>query len=423
MLKCNFTRKLAGALGASLLLLSLLSAPRTAEASATRTLEATYTSVSNGWVKVERWQDGSSIFTAENYPLDGRGDQDGQRLTFFNNVKEPASSRFLLYYAPGWDTGSVATPVLLVHGANDNADRAWANPNEMGGYGCGASTCPSTGLMQYLSGQGYKVFAINFAQKQGDNYFWSEEIYDAIQIIKQRTGASTVDVIGWSKGAFAARMYVSSVRKTGGTAYASDVRKLLLLGGPNGGYDYPFRHGWQHDFSIYSECGGSVNAPSPHTAMVCYGAWATHPELSIYTTSTGNFFPGQKQMLARWDQTYALPTTDQDYYTTYYGGNGYYTKGDGIDAAIQQGSLVSTIVSAGIPSAVSTYLLCGDTADIPTIHNEHTGPSDGVVFIKSCQSTTGIGTVSANVLATGLNHLKLGWATSAESQIATWLGK
>lgn len=116
----------------------------TAEATPSLTLEATYPTVQNGWDEVERWQDNGSGFLAEDYPPDGRGNQEGQRLTFFGGVEQPSSSRFLLYHAPGWDTNPVETPVLLVHGANDNADRAWANPNELGSFGCGEFFCPST---------------------------------------------------------------------------------------------------------------------------------------------------------------------------------------------------------------------------------------------------------------------------------------
>src|SRR5262249_50983973 len=112
---------------------------------------------------------------------------------------------------------------------------------------------------------------------------------------------------------------------------------------------------------------------------------------------------------------------EQDWYTTYYGGQGFYTNGTGIDYAISQGSLVSTIRSAGVPGSLPTYLLCGDTNDIPTIHNEHTGPSDGVVFIASCTDTTGIANSAGTRIVSGLNHLKLGWATSAMAQVETWL--
>jgi pimeloyl-ACP methyl ester carboxylesterase len=323
------------------------------------TVEATYTTVANGWVRVERLFDTDPNFPVQNYPLDGRGDQDGQRLTFFNNVKQPTSSRFLLYYAPGWNTNSQAVPVLLVHGANDNADRAWANPNESGSFGCGQSSCPSTGLMQYLSGRGYKVFAISLPHKQGDNLVATQLIYDAIQRIRTVTGAAQVDLVGWSMGAFSSRMYASSVKPSWGVSATDLVRKLILIGNPNAGYDYPFRHGYYIALSIYSECGVGLNEPSPNDGMTCFGVFYKHPELTIYTTSSGNFFPGQKQLLAKFDSVYPLPTSDQDYFTTYYGGTGFYSTSLGIDHAISQGSLVAQIRQAGVPASIKTYLLAG----------------------------------------------------------------
>lgn len=382
-------------------------------------LEATFTSVANGWALVERWRNTNPNFTQEDFPLDGRGDQDGQRATFFG-ASRPHSSRFLLYYAPGWDTNPRSTPVLLVHGANYNADLAWANPAEAGPYACGAATCPSTGLMQFLSTRGYKVFALNFPHRQGDNYFWAQHIHDAIQVIKARTGAARVDIVAWSKGAFAARMYVSNVQ-TWGDAYAGDVRKLILIGSPNAGTDWTFRHGWSHNFLIWPECGGRVNGPSPHTWMVCWGLWRSHPELSVYRTQTGDFFPGARQMLARWDSVYPLPLWEQDSWSTYYGGWGGYTFGYGIQFAMDQGSLVSTVLNANIPASVQVYLLSGNAADIPGIHNEHTGPSDGIVFVASSTNTRGISTVSGNVILNGLNHLKLIWADASMNQIENWL--
>ena len=389
----------------------------------TTKVEATYTNVSNGWVQVERIFDTDPNFPKQDYPLDGRGDQDGQRLTFFNNVKEPTSSRFLLYYAPGWNTNSQPVPVLLVHGANDNADRAWANPNESGSFGCGQVSCPTTGLMQYLSTRGYKVFAISLPQKQGDNLIATQLIYDAIQRIRTVTGAPQVDLVGWSMGAFSSRMYASSVTPTWGVAAPNLVRKLVLIGNPNAGYDYPFRHGYYIALFIYTECGLSLNEPSPNDGMTCYGVFYKHPELTIYTTSSGNFFPGQKQMLAKFDSVYPLPTTDQDYYTTYYGGRGFYSTSLGIDQAINQGSLVSKIRQAGIPASIKTYLLAGGANTIPTIHDEHTGPSDGVVFISSATDQTAIGNVGGVTTVLSDNHLQLGWETTANAQVLTWLAQ
>lgn len=396
--------------------------PGQAGAAGSVNLEATYTSVANGWSKVERYLDTRTGFKQENYPPDGRGDQDGQRLTFFNNVKQPFSGRFLLYSAPGWDTGAKQTPVLLVHGANDNPDRAWANPNESGGFGCGAVSCPSTGLMQYLSTRGYKVFAIGFAHKEGDNYMQAQEVGDAVALIKARLGVAKVDLVSWSKGELSARMYVSSVKPSWGSAYAGDVRKLITLGGPNGGYDYPFAHGWAHDLSVFPECGGAVNSPVPHTYMTCYGSYVYHPEFSFVPTGGYDAYPGQRQMLARFDGVYGVDQTQQDWYTTYYGGQGFYTKGPGIQAAINAGSLIPAIQSAGVPAAVQTYLLAGGTPSIVGIYNENRGPSDGVVFVSSALDTTGVSTVAGTATVVTANHLALGWYSPVESQVVTWLG-
>ncbi|MBC6451251.1 esterase/lipase family protein [Actinokineospora xionganensis] len=385
------------------------------------TKEATFTTVANGWEKVDRYRDGTAGFVDEQYPPDGRGDQDGQRKTFFGGVAWPSSSRFLLYSAPGWSTGAKTTPVLLVHGANDNPDRAWANPNESGGFGCGSMTCPSTGMMQHLRAQGHRVFAIGFAHKQGDNRQHAQQVGDAIAVIKSRLGVAKVDVVGWSKGMMSARMYVSSVRPSWGRVYAGDVRRLVTLGGPNGGYDYPFAHGWAHDFSIWPECGGKVNAPSPHTRMTCYGQYTYHPELSITPTAGWDAYPGQRQMLKRWDGAYGVNTSTQDWYTTYYGGQGVYTAGPGIQAAVDAGSLIAAIQDSPTPSAVPVYLLAGGAANIAGIWNETRGPSDGVVFIASALDTTGVTTVGATTTVSSANHLQLGWASATMSQVATWL--
>ncbi|PRX46604.1 hypothetical protein B0I33_107181 [Prauserella shujinwangii] len=382
--------------------------------------EATFTTVANGWDRVDRYRDTTSGFRDEQYPPDGRGDQDGQRRTFFGGVAKPSSSRFLLYSAPGWNTGS-RSAVLLVHGANDNPDRAWANPGESGDFGCGSASCPATGLMQQLSSRGHRVFAIGFAHKQGDNLQQAQQVGDAIAIIRARLGVNAVDVVGWSKGMMSARMYVASVRPAWGRPYAGDVRRLVLLGGPNGGYDYPFAHGWAHDFSIWPECGGTINAPSPHTRMTCYGRFTYHPELSITPADGFDAYPGQRQMLARWDGVYGVNTAAQDWYTTYYGGQGFYTAGPGIQAAIDAGSLIGRIQSSPTPASVPVYLLAGGSPDVVGIWNETRGPSDGVVFVSSALDTTGIRTVGGTALVGSANHLQLGWASAVTQAVASWL--
>ena len=406
----------------SVLIASALAVPgHPASAAGTVVLDATYTSPANGWVKVERYHDTDTSFPQEAYPPDGRGDQDGARLTYFNNVLEPRSNTFLLYSAPHWQTGTKATPVLLVHGANDNADREWANPNLIPGA-CGQTTCPTTGLMQYLDTRGYKVFAINFPHKQGDNLIQAQLVSDAISVIKARLGVSKVDLIGWSKGGFPVRAYLSSVKPSWGRVYQGDVRKLVLIGNANNGIDYAWRHGAPGAILIYPECGGSLNGPAAVTTYECYGVFYSHPELSYTGTGSNNTYPGQRQMLKRWDGTYGLDTATQDWYTVYYGGTGYTSVSPGIQAAINQGSIVDTIRNAGVPSSVTTYLLCGGNPSLPGVYNENTGPSDGLVFRASCEDHTGIATWGGTTTVLNDNHLQLGWNSTESSQVVTWLG-
>jgi hypothetical protein len=405
-------RRLLMALAMALGLGGMLAGPATAGPT---TLEATYSSgIQNGWVRVERWRDTTSAFTQEAFPPDGRGDQTGQRATYFADAS-PHSSKFLMYYAPGWNTGTRPVPVLLVHGANQDADVAWADPNEAGPYGCGRYSCPSTGMMQSLSGAGYKVFALGLPHKNGDGYFWSEQIADAIAIIKSRTGATQVDVVAWSKAASNARMYVSNVRRSWGTNYRGDIRRLILLGSANNGIDLSFRHGWTFSLVVYPECGGVINGPTPHEYLVCYGAWREGAEWTYAST----YFPGSAQLLKRWDATYALPTYEQDWYTTYHGGQGFYSSGPGIDAYLGA-SLVNTIRNAPSPSGVRIHNLCGNQNDIALLHNEHTGPSDGVVFIQSCRDIVGV-TNHGGSATLAVNHLELGWEATALTQVRFWL--
>jgi len=393
----------------------------TVHAVGTISLQATFTSVSYGWSRVERWNDSDANWPAQYYISGGRNDQTGQRATFFGTA-EPLGSQFLLYYAPHWSTGTKTVPVLLVMGAADNVDREYADPNLNGSGTCGASTCPSTGLMQSLDGSGYKVFAVDFANMQGDNLQQAQTISDALQVVRSKTGQSQVDVVAWSKGGFPARMYVSSVKPTWGRAYQNDVRKLVLLGNPNAGLDYIFAHGAPGNILIYPECGGAQDGPSAHIQYECYGVFYNHPELSVYNDGGYNAFVGQRQMLARWDGTYGIDQSTQDWYTTYNGGQGVTSYGYGIQTAINQGSLVSTLQNSPIPTSVTTDLLCGDAANMPGFYNENRGTSDGLVFLASCESTTGIPGPHNITEVVGDNHLMLGWESSAVSQIKSWLG-
>lgn len=389
--------------------------PASASAVGTLSLLGTTTGVSHGWDSVEHWNDTDSAWPAEHYLADGRQNQTGEPAILFGSA-QPPGSRFLLYRAPGWNTNPGA-PVLLVMGANDDVDREYSDPAAGGAGSCGVLSCPTTGLMQYLVAAGYRVFAVNFANTQGDNYEWAQTISDALSRVKTETGRTSVDLIAWSKGAFAARMYVASVAPSWGCAYQGDVAKLVLIGNPNGGLDYTFAHGTEGNPLVYPECGGSLNGPSPSQSYMCYGLIYSEPNLSIDSV----YFTGQRQMLARWDGTYGIDATQNDWYTTYYGGTGFVSTSNGIGYAITHGSLVSTIQSSPVPAAVPTYLLCGGSPSLIGFYNENRGPSDGAVFISSCESSTGISNVAGMTLIPGDNHLMLGWESTAESTIRGWL--
>jgi hypothetical protein len=381
----------------------------------TLALLGTTTGVSHGWDSVEHWNDTDSAWPATHYLADGRQNQTGAAATLFGSA-QPPGSQFLLYRAPGWHTNT-GPAVLLVMGAADDVDREYSDPAEGGAGTCGVLNCPSTGLMQFLSGSGYRVFAVDFADTQGDNYEWAQTISDALSRVRAETGTTSADLVAWSKGAFAARMYVAGVAPTWGRPYQGDVAKLVLIGNPNAGLDYTFAHGTEGNPLIYPQCGGTLNGPSPSQSYMCFGIVYPQPDLAV----TSMYFTGQRQMLARFDSTYGVDETQDDWYTTYYGGTGFVSTSKGIQQAIGAGSLVATIRARTVPASVPTYLLCGGSPTLIGFYNENRGPSDGVVFDSSCQSTTGIGQVAGATMVPGDNHLMLGWESTAMHAVGGWL--
>lgn len=83
-------------------------------------------------------------------------------------------------------------------------------------------------------------------------------------------------------------------------------------------------------------------------------------------------------------------------------------------------SLVDTIRYAPSPAGVRVHNICDDRADIALLHNEHTGPSDEVVFIESCRDTYGV-TNHGGSVTLPVNHLELGWVGTSVVQIKTYL--
>jgi hypothetical protein len=378
--------------------------------------EAVFDGDGDVWATVERFHD-PSIVSADAYPPDGRGDHVDPQRTYFGGA-QPSAATFLLYSSVGLRGGDLRPPVLLVHGANDTVERGWTDPGSLGGFGCGRLVCPREGLATALVNDDRRVFAVGFAHRQGDNFPWAAAIENVIEIIRRRTGEADVDVIGWSKGAFAARLLAAGVA---GSGVRAPIRKLILIGNPNAGFDYLFRHGIAHDATVFPECGGTINAPAPHVTTTCFGSFVRHPDLDVYGTSGIDPWRGQRQMVAQLDAMAPVASIDVDWYTTYYGGTGFLSVGSGVERAVRDDSLIEQMRTSPVPETVEAFLLCGAAPTIPGIHNEHTAPSDGVLFVESCLDETGIDRVAGSRLFPTLNHLELGYAGPAVEQIRAWL--
>ncbi len=140
----------------------------------------------------------------------------------------PASKYYLLHYAPGWDRNRHQIPILLVPGAGLDAN-SFTDLYAMG----------YDGLQQQLVALGYRVFAITFSHTHGDNFIQAEQLADAISHICNVTGKEQIDLVAYSKGGTAARIYLSGLSDT---PYCGDIRRYVMLGTPNLGVDFPFRN-------------------------------------------------------------------------------------------------------------------------------------------------------------------------------------
>jgi hypothetical protein len=82
-----------------------------------------------------------------------------------------------------------------------------------------------------------------------------------------------------------------------------------------------------------------------------------------------------------------IPSLEPDWYTTYHGGQGFISESSGIDRAIAKGgSFMAKLREKPVDPKVEVAVLAGDQADMTTVLNENSGPSDGVVFVASANS-------------------------------------
>jgi hypothetical protein len=380
-------------------------------------LEPLLVTSSSDWERIELIEDRSSFFTKEAFAPESRRTLKDIRAGF-NGDAEPSSSRFLLHAAKGWDrTDDKLPPILLVHGAIVDATKSWGAGAFKGRGGAG--------LAAHLAASGRRVLAITFAHPHGDNWMQAEQVANAIARVRALTGAPQVDLVGHSKGGVSARIYCSSLRKPGMTAFRGDVRRLALVGCPNDGIDVAFAYPNLNYWIIMNK----ANSPLVWTEALVYGVWTDLRARSLYANGEGpGCFPGQSQMLKRWDSVYGLYESDEqfDTVTTYNGGHGKVSNSPGIDRAIKEGGdLIARLDKTGVDKRVSVALLAGSKPAVMGFTGERRGPSDGLLLVRSALATDGITCAGAKVLrrdVLNLNHIELIYAEPAIRWIEEALG-
>jgi len=327
------------------------------------------------WERIECYRDKARPFAVES--MLGKSRHENPEVVAAFGSQFPVSSTFLLHYGPKWKTNK-GKVVVLVHGASDNATRAWAAPEMLQG------SAGVTGLLQALEAQSYRVFAVTFPHKHGNIFYEAQHLADAIELAKLATGAAKVTLVGHSAGGLAARAYVSSYRLNDAwTPYRGDVEQLITLATPHRGQDFAFRHPEFNYFFIKDEM--LANAPMSWDKTLYYGQWNDTSEFSIYSEN----FPMQQQVLYDWTGKYPLNTLSPDFYTTFHGGQGYVSHSLGIDNAILKGgNFINDFKAYPVPPEISVAVIAGTNSKIENLPvTETDGPSDGLVFVESAAHT------------------------------------
>ncbi len=331
---------------------------------------------SSNWDRIECWRDTARPFVVESVLKKSRHETPEIISAFGSNL--PETSNFLLHYGPKWNSNK-GKVVLLVHGASDNASRAWATPAIL----LGDASAP--GLLKALEDKGFRVFAITFPHKHGNIFYEAQYLADAIELARRATGVSGVTLIGHSAGGLVARAYVSSFHPAGSwTSYRGDVEQLITLAAPHRGLDFAFRHPEFNYYFMQDEL--AANAPMSWDKILVYGVWKDTFDFSIYSDN----FPMQQQVLYDWSGKYPVSLTSPDYYTTMHGGLGYVSHSQGINSAIMLGgNFISSLRRYPVPADIAVTVIAGNNNKIQNVPQTETdGPSDGLVFVESASNTS-----------------------------------
>lgn len=393
------------------------------------------------WERVEVLEDPHPDWGEEVIPPGG-GHFDAAINEWFGTTT-PRSRQVLLHCARGYAGKTLPHPILLVHGANDNANRAWQNPwmHE------NALSLPpeKRGFAFWLAELGYPVFAVTFAHRHGCNIRQAEQIANAIARIRvllhrQQDPDFQVDLIVHSKGGVAARLYCSDAPRLFPdrkflTSYRNDVRTLVLLGVPLLGIDAPFRY-YGYNLLRVTVPDLAAAGPTAVDGMLINGVWHDYRHWS-YAGQGNALWPGQAQCLFNLVRDGGLPLMADSWTTAdgnltmqalYHGGRTLYLASSGIDRAIARGErLMYRLEEHGLDPRVEAMIVAGTNP----IHDEENCPqpqrllmwmvgllqamasptSDGVVFLRSATATAGLcrrGARLLDCLALPLHHLDLG---------------
>jgi len=358
------------------------------------------------WDRVERFRIGNPGLVPETY-AEGTTRTDTRIFEAFG-TDTPGPGLFLLHSAKGWDAGG-GTVVVLVHGAGTDADQAFAAPD----------TLTDRSLVKALAAEGtYRVFAVTFAHPFGDNDNHAIVLASALGIVRARTGAAQVAVVAHSKGGLAAAAYLKGREAKWGVPFAGDVERAVFLGAPLGGMDWSFRH----PNATWTSVTWSLPMPSAWDKVLEYGQWKDLTDVSIY----GGAYAGLLQALWPWDQTFALSMVEQDWYTTYYGGDGFVSHSRGIHAAITLGGgFVQALKDLPAPADVAVAAVAGGSALVNGVVWEATGPSDGMVFEDSARDLSSFQAAGCPVLGVTTidlaNHWELLYDDDATTAVSSML--
>jgi len=334
---------------------------------------------------IEHLQDNEEHLVQRQF-LPSQQQKNAEVVKSFGTPTPPSSSVLLHFFGPP-ATPAEKPPVVIVPGAKVDAYFYQT-------------------LAQSLRTQGLSVYALTFAHNQDDNYGQAQQLTNAVARVRSLTNAPQVDLVAHSKGCIVATVYATpSFRKHWMSDYAHDLRRMLLVGGPNGGIDYFHRHPFEDQ--------GASNWPMVWRSLTADGQTK---DCGAWQMDLDGYWPGQAQLVSRWDERF--PVQDK---VSYYGGSSDRFQADGIEAAIEAGeNFIARLGSSPLAEEVEVGLLAGNLADVPGFRNETAGPSDGIILVDSALRPPYQAHLSkATVLP--CNHIQLILSTAAQSQIAGFL--